>query len=80
VWVIGGLLGVIPIGGDIGLFILAMVLGSAAISYAAALRASRRRVMRTKLLPESVDRALMRSRDHALDRVRKRFRKPTEPT
>ena len=75
VWVIGGLIGLIPIAAKFGLFVLSMVLLGAAISYIGALRASRRRVMRTKLLPESVDRAITRSRDHAFDRVRRRFRK-----
>ena len=51
------------------------VLLGASGSYIAALRASRRRVMRTKLLPESVDRAIARSRDHAFERVRRRFKK-----
>ena len=32
--------------------------------------------MRTKLLPEAVDRTITRSRDHAVDRVKRRFRKP----
>src|SRR5439155_8591003 len=61
-WVIGGLLGVVPFGSHFGLFALALLLGFAAVSYAAALRAARRRVIRTKLIPESVDRAITRSR------------------
>jgi len=32
--------------------------------------------MRTKLMPDSVDRALTRSRNQAIDRVRRRFKKP----
>jgi uncharacterized protein (DUF2336 family) len=45
-------------------------------------------VMRTKLLPEAVDRRITRSREQAVRRVRRRFRKgdrvaneppPTEP-
>jgi hypothetical protein len=42
----------------------------------AALRTARRRTMRTQLLPDSVDRAIARSRNHAFDRVRRRFKKP----
>jgi hypothetical protein len=36
--------------------------------------------MRTKLLPEAVDRTISRSRDHAVDRVKRRFRRPARPT
>ena len=75
VWVIGGILGVIPIGAKFGLFVLAIVFACAAASYVTALSAARRRGMRTKLMPDSVDRAITRSRNHAFDRVRKRFRK-----
>jgi hypothetical protein len=32
--------------------------------------------MRTKLLPEAVDRRIARSRAHAVDRVKRRLRKP----
>jgi hypothetical protein len=80
VWVIGGILGVIPIGGKLGLFLLAVLLGCGAASYVAALRTARRRTMRTKLLPDSVDRAITRSRAHAFDRVRRRFNKKPEKT
>jgi Major Facilitator Superfamily len=75
VWVVGGLLGVIPIDAKLGLFLLSLVLLGAAVSYVTALGATRRRGTRTKLMPDSVDRALTRSRNHALDRVRKRFKK-----
>jgi hypothetical protein len=77
-WVIGGLLGVIPFGSRFGLFSLALLLGFAAVSYAAALRAARRRVIRTKLMPEAVDRAITRSRARAADRLwRTRRARPT---
>jgi hypothetical protein len=75
VWVIGGMIAIIPFAKQMGLFLMAIVLGFAAISYVAALRAARGRVMRSKLLPEAVDRRISRSRDHAVDRVRRRFRK-----
>jgi MFS family permease len=78
VWVIGGVIAIIPFAKQMGLFLLAIVLGFAAVSYVAALRAARGRVMRSKLLPEAVDRTISRSRDHALDRVRRRFRKPAQ--
>jgi hypothetical protein len=81
VWVIGGMLGLIPIGSRLGLFLLSVVLLCASASYVAALRAARRRGMRTQLLPDSVDRAITRSRNHAIDRVRKRFgKRPAEPS
>jgi hypothetical protein len=35
--------------------------------------------MRTKLLPEAVDRRISRSRDQAVDKVKRRFRKPAKP-
>ena len=76
VWVIGGIIAIIPFAKQMGLFLLAIVLGFAAVSYVAALRAARGRVMRTKLLPEAVDRTISRSRDHAVDRVKRRFRQP----
>ncbi len=76
VWVIGGIIAIIPFAKQMGLFLLAVTLGFAAVSYVAALRAARGRVMRSKLLPEAVDRTISRSRDQAVDRVRRRFRKP----
>jgi hypothetical protein len=80
VWVIGGILGVIPLAEKFGLFVLGVVLAAASASYVAALRASRRRGTRTKLMPESVDRALTRSREQALDRVRRRFKRNEKPS
>ncbi len=76
VWVIGGVIAIIPFAKQMGLFLLALTLGFAAVSYVAALRAACGRVMRSKLLPEAVDRTIARSRDHAVDRMRRRFRKP----
>jgi hypothetical protein len=78
-WVIGGLVGIIPFAEQIGLLMLALVLGFAAISYVAALRAARGRVMRSKLLPERVDRTITQTRNQAVDRVKRRFRKPARP-
>ena len=78
VWVIGGMIAIIPFAKQMGLFLMAIVLGFAAVSYVAALRAARGRIMRTKLLPEAVDRTISRSRDQAVDRVKRRFRKPAQ--
>jgi hypothetical protein len=75
VWVVGGVIAIIPFAKQMGLFLLALVLGFAAISYVAALRAARGRQMRSKLLPEAVDRKISHTRDKAVDRVRRRFRK-----
>jgi hypothetical protein len=80
VWVVGGVIAIIPFAKQMGLFLLAVVLGFAAISYVAALRAARGRQMRTKLLPEAVDRTISQTRDHAVDRVRRRLRKPARRT
>ena len=74
VWVIGGIIAIIPFAKQMGLFLLAIVLGFAAVSYVAALRAARGRVMRTKLLPEAVDRTISRPA-----RPRRRPREATLP-
>jgi len=91
VWVVGGVLGLLPVAEPIGLLVLAIVLGAAAFSYVAALRAANKRGLRTQLLPDSVDRAITRSRRQAVGKFRARFRKgspqasaaneppPTEP-
>jgi MFS family permease len=77
VWVIGGAIGVIPFFKQVGLFMLAATLGFAAVSYVAAIRASRR-VTRTKLLPEAVDRAITRSRTRAVGGVKSRLKRKPE--
>jgi hypothetical protein len=79
VWVIGGMIAIIPFAKQMGLFLLAIVLAFAAVSYVTALRAARGRVMRTKLLPEAVDRTIAQTRDQAFDRFRRRFRKSPRP-
>jgi hypothetical protein len=79
VWVIGGVIAIIPFAEQMGLFLLALVLGFAAISYVAALRAARGRDMRTKLLPEAVDRTITHTREQAVHRFTRRFRKPARP-
>jgi hypothetical protein len=78
--VIGGVFAIIPFAKQMGLFLLALLLAFAAVSYVAALRAARGRVMRTKLLPEAVDRTIAQTRNQAVDRVRRRFRKPARRT
>jgi MFS family permease len=79
VWVIGGVIAIIPFAPQMGLFLLAIVLGFAAISYVAALRAARGRVMRTKLLPEAVDRTITQTREQAVNRMKRRFKKASPP-
>ena len=76
VWVIGGLFAIIPFAKQFGLTLLAIVLGFAAISYVAALRAARGRVMRSKLLPEPSTAGSADHANQAVDRMRKRFRRP----
>ena len=80
VWVVGGIVAIIPFAKQMGLFLLALVLGFAAVSYVTALRAARGRQMRTKLLPEAVDRTITQTREQAVDRMKRRFRKPTGGT
>src|SRR3954447_12566557 len=80
VWVIGGAIAIIPFAKQMGLFLLAILLGFAAVSYVAALRAARGRVMRSKLLPEAVDRTISQTRNQAVKRVRRRFRRPARRT
>ncbi|HXY95098.1 MAG TPA: MFS transporter [Acidimicrobiia bacterium] len=80
VWVIGGLLGLIPVAARFGLFVLSVVLLCGAASYVAALRTARRRGMRSQLMPDSLDRAITRHRNEVIARVRKRFKRREEPT
>jgi hypothetical protein len=80
VWVVGGIVAIIPFAKQMGLFLLAIVLGFAAISYVAALRAARGRQMRTKLLPKAVDRTITQTREQAFNRMKRRVRKPAGPT
>lgn len=76
-WVIGAMFGLIPVAESLGLVVLAGVLGFAALSYVAALRAASKRGMRSNLLPDSVHREIQRSRSQALGKVRGRFKKQT---
>ena len=69
-WVIGAVLGIIPIAARAGLAVLGLVLAFGGLSYLAALRAARTRPQRSKLRPEAVDRALGRARDSFRDRRR----------
>jgi MFS family permease len=80
VWVVGGILGLVPFGESLGLLMLSIVLGFAAVSYVGALRAAGKRGLRTGLLPDSVDRAITRSRSQAIGKVRGRFRKSPPTT
>jgi MFS family permease len=63
-WVVGALLGIIPVAVAAGLGVLGLVLAFGGLSYLAALRAARSRPPRSKLRPEAVDRALGRARDN----------------
>jgi hypothetical protein len=78
-WVIGALVGIMPIGERVGLLVLAATLGFACISYVAALRAARGRVTRTTIAPEAVDRAFGRAKDNVRRRVRARSRRRGRP-
>ena len=63
-WVIGALLGIIPIAVAAGLGLLGLVLAFGGLSYLAALRAARTQPARSKLRPDAVDRALERAREN----------------
>jgi MFS family permease len=54
-WVIGSLLGIIPIDRGVGLLVLGLTIGFAGLSYLAALRAAHGRVYRTTIRPKVVD-------------------------
>jgi MFS family permease len=69
-WVVGAVLGIIPVVAPAGLAVLGIVLAFGGVSYLAALRAARTRPPRSKLRPEAVDRALGRARDNLRDRRR----------
>jgi MFS family permease len=68
-WVVGALLGIIPVAVAAGLGVLGLVLAFGGLSYLAALRAARSRPPRSKLRPEAVDRALGRARDNVRARA-----------
>ena len=72
IWVIGALLGLIPVSKQVGLIGLAIVLLFGGISYAAGLRAARGRVSRSKLRPDAVDRAFGRAKEGVRVRMRER--------
>jgi MFS family permease len=69
-WVVGALLGIIPVAIAAGLGGLGLVLAFGGLSYLAALRAARSRPPRSKLRPQAVDRALGRARDNFRARAR----------
>jgi predicted MFS family arabinose efflux permease len=71
-WVIGALLGILPIAQRAGLLALAAVMVFAALSYIAALRAARGRVYRTTIRPKVVDEAVDRARDEFRGRFGRR--------
>jgi len=67
-WVVGALLGIIPVAIFGGLTVLGLVLAFGGLSYLAALRSARTQPARSKLRPEAVDRALGRARDNLKSR------------
>jgi MFS family permease len=78
-WVIGGLLGIIPLDDQVGLIALAMLVGFASLSYLAALRAARGRVYRTTIRPKVVDDVFGRAKTGIIKggrRATKRRRRP----
>ena len=81
-WVLGGLLGIIPLDDQVGLIALAMLVGFASLSYLAALRAARGRVYRTTIRPKVVDDMFGRAKTGIIkggQRARSRRRATTRP-
>ncbi len=70
-WVLGAVLGIIPVATAPGLAVLGIVLAFGSLSYLAALRAARTSQPRSKLRPEAVDRALDRARENLKHRRRR---------
>jgi MFS family permease len=71
-WVLGAVLGIIPVASAAGLGVLGLVLAFGGLSYLAALRAARSAPSRSKLRPEAVDRALGRVGENFKQRRRQR--------
>jgi len=70
-WVVGAVLGIIPMGKSIGMIALGLVLIFAGLSYYGALRAAQARVYRTTIRPKAVDRAIDRARAELQERRRR---------
>jgi predicted MFS family arabinose efflux permease len=67
-WVIGGLLGLIPLDESVGLLALCLLVGFGGVSYLAALRAARGRVYRTTIRPKVVDKVFDKAKTGINDR------------
>jgi MFS family permease len=67
-WVIGGLLGLIPLDESVGLLALCLLVGFGGLSYLAALRAARGRVYRTTIRPKVVDKVFDKAKTGINDR------------
>jgi len=76
-WVVGGLLGLIPISARVGLFALAVTLGFAGVSYLLGMRAGQARVDRSRRRSERTRAAVRTGVRGALARFRRR--RPGEP-
>lgn len=71
-WVVGGLLGLIPISARVGLFALAVTLGFAGLSYIGGMRAAGERVARRQRRAEKTRAAVRSGLRGGLARVRRR--------
>jgi hypothetical protein len=67
-WVVGALLGIIPLNHQIGLLALGLTIAFAGASYLGALRAARGRVYRTTIRPKVVDELFDKARDELRER------------
>jgi hypothetical protein len=78
-WVCGALLGITPLDERLGMFVLALGLGVAGVSYVGARRAAKGRTVRTTLRPPVVDRAVGRAAENLRQRVRSRRHRARRP-
>lgn len=79
IWVMGGLLGLIPISARLGLFALAIALGFAGLSYLGGMRTAAERVARRRRRAERTRAAVRERLREGFERVRRRSR-PGLPT
>ncbi len=74
IWVVGGLLGLLPISAKLGLFVLAVTLGFTGLSYIGGLRAAGERVARRRRRADKTRAAVRSGLRGGLARVRRRRR------
>jgi hypothetical protein len=79
IWVVGGLLGLVPVAGTLGLLGLALVLGAGGISYLLGMRAAGERVARRRQRAERTRAAVLGGIREGVARVRRRLERRAPP-